>query len=67
MNFESKIETAFLTSLLNNKAKVIVYLINGVKLDGKIIEYDMNCLILERFDHPQLVFLHAIATICPVR
>ena len=67
MRAESKIETVFLASLMNNETKVMMYLINGVKLDGIIVDYDNNCLVLERFDQSQLIFLHAIATICPVR
>ena len=67
MNSETNIQTAFLASLKNNETKVMMYLINGVKLDGIIVDYDNNCLVLERFDQSQLVFLHAIATICSVR
>jgi host factor-I protein len=67
MRTESKIETVFLASLMHRQTKVMMYLINGIKLDGVIVDYDKNCLVLERFDQSQLIFLHAIATICPVR
>ena len=45
---------------------VTVYLLSGVGLDGKLISYDVDSLILQRDNGPrQLIMLHAVATIQP--
>jgi host factor-I protein len=46
---------------------VTVFLTNGVKLIGKITNYDHNALFLEREGSLQLVMLHSIATILPTQ
>jgi host factor-I protein len=66
----TSIEIEFLDYLIVNNTQVMMYLINGVRLEGVIDRYDDNCLILKRSDaaksYPsQLIYIHAIATICP--
>ncbi len=59
------IQQSFLTSVVDNKAGVTVYLTNGVKLQGRVVCYDQVCILLSRNEHAQLVYKHAISTILP--
>lgn len=55
----------FLNCILKNKTPVIVFLINGIKLDGMISSFDNSCLLLKREGQSLLVFKHGISTIMP--
>ena len=59
------IQQSFLTTVVDRKADVTVYLTNGVKLQGKVVSYDQACILLSRNEHAQLVYKHAISTILP--
>jgi len=62
---ESKsIQDRFLSALKLQKVNVAIYLTNGIKLQGQIIDYDNYVLILKN-KLKQKVFKHAIATIVP--
>jgi RNA chaperone Hfq len=55
---------------IENRKKISIYLMNGIKLDGTIISYDTNsnCVLLASSFHPgqpQVVFLHAVSTMTP--
>jgi host factor-I protein len=60
-----KNQNSFIADLIKKKIQLIVYLINGVKLDGTIISSDDYCLFLARDTAVQLVYKHAVATIMP--
>ena len=45
---------------------VTVFLLNGVKLQGHIIDVDEKTLLLKRENMTQLVFKHAVSTIMPL-
>ncbi len=59
------IQQSFLTTVVDSKADVTVYLTNGVKLQGRVVDYDQACILLSRNEHAQLVYKHAISTILP--
>lgn len=65
---ENKItlQDTFLNKLKNEKAPVTIFLVNGVKLTGFINNFDNFSLCLEKEDHHQLVYKHAISTILPL-
>jgi host factor-I protein len=42
---------------------VMVYLVNGAKLSGRIRSFDKFSILLESGPHEQLIFKHAISTI----
>lgn len=45
---------------------VTVFLVNGIRLVGKLRQFDQFCLLLEGADGvSQLIFKHAISTIQP--
>ena len=54
----------FLTDLINDQRTVSIFLINGLKLEGKVASFDDYAILLEgeMSDH---VYKHAISTIQP--
>src|SRR6266446_9960032 len=57
------IQDAFLNTVRRDKATVMVYLVNGAKLSGRIRSFDKFSILLESGAHEQLIFKHAISTI----
>ena len=57
---------SFLSDLTSRQVPVTVFLLNGVKLQGQVIESDENTFLLKRENMTQLVFKHAVSTIMPV-
>lgn len=49
------------------KVSVTLFLINGVKLQGFVEEYDVGSIVLIRDNQRQIVYKHAIATVVPSR
>jgi len=58
-------EITVIDDLINSEAHALVYLVNGIKLDGKIVEHDHEMIVLLRNDLNQVVYKHAIASISP--
>lgn len=54
-----------LESLKVNKQQVSLYLVNGIKLVGKIGDFDQCALLLLSETSNQIVFRSAVATIVP--
>jgi len=61
------IQDAFLNTARREKTTLIIYLINGAKLTGRIRSFDKFSILLESGAHDQLVFKHAISTISQSR
>ena len=61
------IQDAFLNTVRREKTSVIIYLVNGAKLNGRIRSFDKFSVLLESGSHDQLVFKHAISTISQTR
>jgi host factor-I protein len=61
------IQDAFLNTVRREKTIVIVYLLNGAKLTGRIRSFDKFSVLLESGSQEQLIFKHAISTISQVR
>ena len=59
-------ENKFIKKLIDTKAQLTVFLINGIKLSGVITENDESTLYLQRDQHTQLVYKNAISTIMPI-
>lgn len=59
------IQNIFLEGLMEKKIEVMVYLVNGVKLQGQITLFDNFTIMLKRAGHSQIIFKHAISTILP--
>lgn len=54
----------FLNKLIDEQLMVAVFLVNGIKLQGKVEAFDDNVLILQNTIR-QMVFKHAVSTIVP--
>ncbi|XAO71366.1 MAG: RNA chaperone Hfq [Acetobacteraceae bacterium] len=59
------VQDIFLQSVVKTRAKLTIFLVNGVKLSGQITQYDTHTIILMRDDQSQLVYKHAVSTILP--
>ncbi len=60
------IQDPYLNALRKERISVSVYLVNGVKLQGKIDSFDQFVVLL-RSSVTQMVYKHAISTIVPLR
>lgn len=54
---------SFLQHLCKENIPVSIFLINGIKLQGQLADFDDQVVILK--DSIQLIFKHAISTIVP--
>lgn len=61
---ELTIEEKFIKSAMDAQFNVAIYLVNGIKLQGKIADYDNNTILLANMQ-TQLVYKTAISTIVP--
>ena len=61
------IQDAFLNTVRREKTTVIIYLLNGAKLTGRIRSFDKFSVLLESGTQEQLIFKHAISTISQSR
>jgi len=61
------IQDAFLNTVRREKTSVVVYLLNGAKLSGRIRSFDKFSVLLESGSQEQLIFKHAISTISQSR
>jgi host factor-I protein len=57
------IQDSFLNSARKDRVAVTIYLLSGVKLNGRIRSFDKFSVILESNHQEQLIFKHAISTI----
>ena len=64
MLYSFPLEPDFINKAINGKA-VSIFLINGIRLEGKICTYDDEVIILESKGVDQLIYKHAIASIIP--
>ena len=58
------LQDPFLNALRKDKTPVSVYLVNGIKLQGKIDSFDQFVVLLSNGVN-QMVYKHAISTIMP--
>ncbi|MEJ5338603.1 MAG: RNA chaperone Hfq [Aquificaceae bacterium] len=60
-----KLQEAFLNTARKRRVKVTIYLINGVRLQGRIRSFDLYTILMEDGRQQTLVYKHAITTIIP--
>jgi host factor-I protein len=60
---DQAMQDATLENLRQNKARVHVFLVNGIKLQGIIANYDKFVLTLINDSQQQMVYKHAISTV----
>jgi host factor-I protein len=59
------LQNTVLEHLRDQKVPVMIYLVNGVRLQGVVTEIDGYCLLLTRGGASQLVYKSAILSIMP--
>lgn len=57
----TSIQESFFSAALQKHEHVIVYLLSGLKITGKVRSYDKYSVVLEEKDQEQLVFKHSIS------
>lgn len=58
-------QDSFLNHIRKNKIPMVLFLLNGVKIQGILCHFDQNSIILKRDSYLQLIYKHAISTIIP--
>jgi host factor-I protein len=64
MSKEQSLQDVFLQDLCKKEIAVSIFLVNGIKLQGIIVNFD-NYIIMLKNSITQMVFKHAISTIVP--
>lgn len=62
---KSCIQDDFLHMLRENKSDVAVYLSSGIKLKGKVYDFDDYVIMLES-EFNLLIYKHAVSSIMPI-
>ena len=60
-----RLQDAFLSAAEQEQQSVTMFLVNGVMLEGHVLQHDQFSLLLERDRKVQLVYKHSISTIQP--
>ena len=66
MSKGQNLQDPFLNALRKVHVPVSIYLVNGIKLQGKVDSFDQYVIILKNAVS-QMVYKHAISTIVPAR
>jgi len=66
MSKGQRLQDPFLNALRKEHVPVSIYLVNGIKLQGKVDSFDQYVIILKNAVS-QMVYKHAISTIVPAR
>ncbi|ACN99133.1 RNA chaperone Hfq [Sulfurihydrogenibium azorense] len=62
---DNRLQEKFLNTIRKEKVRCDVYLVNGVKLEGKIKYFDNFTILLKEGPRQVLVYKHAITTVAP--
>jgi host factor-I protein len=65
INENNRLQCVFLHELAKSKTRVIIFLTNGVKLRGIILDFDHYSISMQWGDSYQLIYKNAISTISP--
>ena len=59
------LQDVFLSAAAREQQQMVVFLVNGVMLQGVVAAHDQFSLLLERGGQAQLVYKHAVSTLQP--
>jgi host factor-I protein len=59
------LQDQFLSHLVSNRVDVLVFLVGGVKLQGRIVGFDQYAMLLEGYGVLQMVYKHGISAVAP--
>lgn len=57
------VQDTYFNTVRKDKTPLTIYLVNGVRVHGRIRSFDKFSVLLENGDQEQLVFKHAISTV----
>lgn len=60
------LQDSFLNRVRSEKKTIVIYLMNGFQVRGRVWGFDNFTVILESEGKQQLIYKHAISTIAPV-
>lgn len=60
------LQDSFLNRVRSEKKAIVIYLMNGFQVRGRVWGFDNFTVILESEGKQQLIYKHAISTIAPV-
>lgn len=60
------LQDSFLNKVRSEKKTIVIYLMNGFQVRGKVWGFDNFTVILESDGKQQLIYKHAISTIAPL-
>lgn len=60
------LQDSFLNKVRSEKKTIVIYLMNGFQVRGKVWGFDNFTVILESEGKQQLIYKHAISTIAPL-
>ena len=63
----NNLQDQYLNSIRKSKMLVSLYLVNGIKLQGKIESFDLFVIVLSHNGVSQMVYKHAISTVVPAQ
>ena len=66
MSKGQNLQDPFLNALRKEHVPVSIYLVNGIKLQGKVDAFDQYVIVLKNAVS-QMVYKHAVSTIVPAR
>lgn len=61
---QRSLQDIFLAALIEEQILVSIFLVNGIKLHGTIVEFDDHVMMLKSAV-TQMVYKHAISTVVP--
>ena len=64
---QPNVQDSFLSALRRTAARVTVFLINGFQLRGVVTAFDPYVVVLVSDGKQQVIYKHAISTVCPLR
>lgn len=68
MSERQNLQDLFLNTLRKEHTSVSIFLVNGIKLVGRIESFDQYMVLLRGHDQAvQAIFKHAISTVSPAR
>ena len=60
------LQDSFLNKVRSEKRSIVIYLLNGFQVRGKVWGFDNFTVIMESEGKQQLIYKHAISTIAPL-
>lgn len=67
VNTRQNLQEPLLKALCQTECEVSIYLVNGIRMTGVIVEVDNYVVLLKSARNQSMVYKHAISTIVPTR